>query len=108
MATEIGSKNLVINMGDTVGLTLADGTYTAGMIVVDGGSGTFSFADVVDDKEAYVLLDDVTTATDGNGAVGAVGTFNKNAVTANNDITTLGAILQKKGILLKDNTKKGA
>lgn len=103
---EIGSRNLVLERGDTEGITLAAGAYTAGQVVVEGATlGTYSYADVTDEERAYVLLEDVTTATDGTASIGATGTFNENKVTLNNGTITvaLEAILQKKGIHLKTN-----
>ena len=101
MAT-IESNNLIQRIDDTVGVTLAAGTYTAGMLIVDGGA-TWSHADVVVGTRALVLLEDVVTTEDGTGAVGAIGQFNTNKITFNGTQTAanIAAILQEKGIHLK-------
>ena len=106
---EIGSKNLQIRVDDTENIELVAGTYTAGQIVVeDAALGTYSFIAITDDTRAFVLLEDVTTATDGVRGVGATGVFNQYVANIQQVTVTpaLDAILQKKGIILKAFNKE--
>ncbi len=106
---EIGSKNLQIRVDDTENIELEAGTYTAGEIVVeDASTGTYSFIALTDAARAFVLLEDVTTATDGNIGVGATGVFNQYVAKIQQLTVTpaLDAILQKKGIILKAFNKE--
>ena len=107
MATVIGSKNLIMRLDDTLGVTLAAGTYTAGTILVDGGA-TWSLADVVAGTRAGVLLEDAVTADDGTGAIVAIGQFNTNKITFNGIQTaaTIAGLLQEKGIFLHTHIKE--
>ncbi len=105
----IGSKNLQIKVNDTEGVTLEAGTYTAGQVVVEGATaGKFSFVALSDTARAFVLLDDVDTVVDGTSGVGATGVFNSNVANIQDGTITveLNAILQKKGIFLKQSIKE--
>lgn len=104
---EIGSKNLQFSVENTENVTLVAGTYTAGQIVVFNGTA-WEYGEVSNAKQALVLLQDVVTATDGDRAIGATGTFNGNIVTVSSVAAgeELGAVLQNKGIYLKTAIKK--
>ncbi len=104
----IGSTNLVFGIGDTAGITLAAGTYTAGTIIIhDGTTGSLGTVDCTDATQRVgVLLFDVDT-TESDAAVVATGTFNLNKITfgGGQDYAAIGGCLQDKGIYLKDAIK---
>ncbi len=111
MATSgtIADKNLVLELGDTTGITLVAGTYTAGTIIIhDGTSGSLGAVDGTDATQRVgVLLDDVDT-TVSNAAIVATGTFNLNKITfgGGQDYAAIGGVLQDKDIFLKTFIKE--
>ena len=109
----VGSDNLVIERGATVGLVLADGTYTAGTLVVEKvSSGEWSNTDPIDGTaRVAVLLEDRVTASDGKAAPGALeGKFNLNKITfpSGQDFDAVSNYLQQYGIHLMDQIKEEA
>jgi len=105
---EIGSANLVFGIGDTTGIELAAGTYTAGSVIVHNGTtGGLTVVDCsIPDKRVGILLFDVDT-TQSAAAVVATGTFNLNKITfeSTQDYAGIGGCLQTMGIFLKDAIK---
>ena len=110
----VGFDNLVKSIKTDVGITLAAGVYTQGMVVTSTDGVTFGVTDILlstvagfNTQTIYVLAADITTATDGTSAIGYTGEFNENNVTLPGvqTIAQVGGILQAKDIILKDWSK---
>ena len=103
---KVSPENWIKRVDETVGVTLAAGTYVKGALIVESATpGTFEFADVdsaKDGQRVLVLRDAVDTATDGDAAIGVTGEFSKAKITFHGAQTadTLSGALQRNGIYL--------
>ena len=110
----ISPDNLVREIKEDRGITLAAGVYTQGQIVTSVDGVTWDGSDIIlstiagfNTQTIYVLSADITTATDGTAAIGYTGEFNENNVTLPGiqTIAQVGGILQAKDIILRDWSK---
>lgn len=119
--TTINPDNLVLEIENDIGITLASGkAYTRGQVVVLQDTGLYTDADIVlsgviaaapqlsyDAQTVVVLADDYDATLANVAGVGYLGEFNLNSVTlpGAQTLASIAGILQAKGIILKEGNK---